>query len=283
MLWTAQLRNTATQLIATALQQSGANVQSDRVIPAPAQSDGGVTIGLFVDDDMEGDYGGVPEFLSRATLTIEITAEAAVSASPLPPQSAAQALRDTVTETIKNALLGGQGFQLACGVTFGSKAITLPEDAPKIVPGFKIMGNGAGQDNFVETVNDDGTVTAAKPICLKNQTAGTATLQLTFGSFVALYERIDRVRTYNDDGAVDKKNYTFGATIEIVGHTHERFDPCVALDLNGVNIYVDTVNFFDPTGVYTGDEGPFAGTPAPRTTGPDGRPEITAQVTIPQD
>lgn len=282
MLWTVQLRNTAQQLVKAALAAQGANVDSDRVNPAPAQSGGGTTVSLYVDDDMEGQYGGAPEFLTHARLTIEIVAEAAPAAAPAPPQSAAQALRDALIETVKSALLGGQGFVVPCAVSFGSAEIT-PASTAGIVAGFAVIGQGAGQGNFVQSVNADGSLTLASPIVLPGQAGSTGTLQLNFGSFVLLYEQIDQVKTYLDDGTFDRKNYVFGATIEIRGHTHERFELATSVVLNGINVYLDAVNAFDPGGAYSGQEGPFAGTPAPRSTGPDGRPEAVLPLAIPQE
>ena len=48
-------------------------------------------------------------------------------------------------------------------------------------------------------------------------------------------------------------------------------------DLSGINLYADSINIFDPNGDFEGQE-PFTVAPAPRTAGPDGRPEIVADL-----
>lgn len=63
----------------------------------------------------------------------------------------------------------------------------------------------------------------------------------------------------------------------------EDFAPIVSDAIAELAIYGDLLNVFDPTGTYDPDLEPFdAATDAPRTEGPDGRPEISALIELPQ-
>lgn len=99
--------------------------------------------------------------------------------------------------------------------------------------------------------------------------------------FVKLFEKILSVETKTDYRAVDAKLHTFMAVIEIKGRVSEIFEPTITTDLSGMNIYVDSVNIFDPSSNYGGQE-PFQYPDAPRTEGPDGRPEISGTIGPPQ-
>ena len=279
MLWRAQLRKTAQQLIKSALQTQGATVSSSQDVPVPSGKMPLVTV--YTDDKKLGEYGSEPQFRTNGMVTIEVSVEASTAA-------AAEAQLDTLCELIQNALLGATPPALvACSVTFGDNVITVPQGvAANIAPGFPVLGQGAGQDNYVVSVNaPDNEITLANDINQPSQANGTGTLQLSFGYFPALFEQIDSVDTFTDYEGLGNANHLAKAVIEIVGHTHERFDmtPALTLDLNGLNIYVDSVNVFDPNGTYTDQDGPFnPAAPAPRDAGPDGRAEITMTVDIPQ-
>jgi hypothetical protein len=54
------------------------------------------------------------------------------------------------------------------------------------------------------------------------------------------------------------------------------------INLLQVNVTLDSINVFDPTGTYPPGEFASSVTPAPRTQGPDGRAEGTLQITLPQ-
>lgn len=96
--------------------------------------------------------------------------------------------------------------------------------------------------------------------------------------FVKLFEMIDSCDSFTDESGAKGDLHFASATIEIKGHTSEIWEPARGVDLKGINIYVDSVNIFDPNGDYTG-ETPFnVANPAPRTSGPDGRPEVGAAV-----
>jgi hypothetical protein len=62
----------------------------------------------------------------------------------------------------------------------------------------------------------------------------------------------------------------------------EDFAQLAVSDLTEIAVYADLLNVYSPTGDFTGSE-PFDGTPSPRTSGPDGRPEASALFTLPQD
>jgi len=65
-------------------------------------------------------------------------------------------------------------------------------------------------------------------------------------------------------------------------------DPFPPTDqLEGIDVDADLTGTFDKTGTYTADprfnaDFANAATPAPRTTGPDGRPEAAAKIDLPQ-
>jgi len=70
----------------------------------------------------------------------------------------------------------------------------------------------------------------------------------------------------------------FGLTIELI--YSETFQPAIATDFGGMNVYVDAQQPADPSGTYTPPFG-YTPTPAPRTIGPDGRVEIGATFDLP--
>lgn len=95
--------------------------------------------------------------------------------------------------------------------------------------------------------------------------------------FVMFFEQIDSVDTRTDYRGVDSKVHTFSAVIEIKAHAGEIFEPTITAMLGGMNIYVDSVNVFDPAGTY---DPPFDYPVAaePRAAGPDGRIEISGSL-----
>lgn len=101
-------------------------------------------------------------------------------------------------------------------------------------------------------------------------------------AFVGLFEAIESVDSQTDYNATEGKRHAFSADIDIVAHTTEIFEPTIDQALTGINLYVDSVNIFDATGDYTGDE-PFDVAAPPRAQGPDGRPEVSANIDLPQE
>jgi len=61
----------------------------------------------------------------------------------------------------------------------------------------------------------------------------------------------------------------------------ETFPPIATQALEGVDLYVDALDVFDPSGTYQ-PPFPYVPPPAPRTSGPDGRPEAAASIDLPQ-
>lgn len=63
----------------------------------------------------------------------------------------------------------------------------------------------------------------------------------------------------------------------------EDFAPIAATPIEEMAIFADLVNVFSPTGTFDPALEPFtAARPAPRTEGPDGRPEASQLTTLPQ-
>lgn len=94
----------------------------------------------------------------------------------------------------------------------------------------------------------------------------------------------------------DGKGHLAGFRMVISCETFEVFDSTVTAPdgttwplsdpvlgpLQGVDIHMDAVSPFDASGTYTGSDFPQAVTPAPRTSGPDGRDEGSLQINLPQ-
>lgn len=100
-------------------------------------------------------------------------------------------------------------------------------------------------------------------------------------AFVSMFEQIDLVETFVEYKGTEGAKHVFSGVIEITAHATEIFEPTINADLEGFNLYVDSVNIFDPNHNYPGQE-PFIVPAAPRTSGPDGRPEISGQVDTPE-
>ncbi len=60
----------------------------------------------------------------------------------------------------------------------------------------------------------------------------------------------------------------------------EDFFPLPSWDLDSVVIKADLLNVYDPSGTYLDPDFPDSATPAPRTTGPDGRAEGGLTITL---
>jgi hypothetical protein len=96
-------------------------------------------------------------------------------------------------------------------------------------------------------------------------------------AFVKLFEMITEVDTRTEYRGENSRLHTAAAVMELKGYCTEIFEPSLTVDLTGINVYVDSVNVFDPAGNYPG-EIPFDVSDAPRDRGPDGRPEISGSV-----
>ncbi|WP_431276274.1 hypothetical protein ACQ858_08475 [Variovorax ureilyticus] len=94
----------------------------------------------------------------------------------------------------------------------------------------------------------------------------------------------------------DGKRHFAGFRMTLVGEVFESFDPTADIPpgsvwppadptlapLESVGIHVDTTDPFDATGTYPSPPFPDAVTPAPRTSGPDGRDEGALDIQLPQ-
>lgn len=274
MLWRAMLRGTTVGLLTEAARCGGATVQSSKDTPVPAGT--GNWFVVYADDEMEGEGGGAPTFRTKGIVTVEITAEAASRAE-------AEALLDTLTELVKRTLLGGQGFSVVLTVAQGSARAVPASGSPNLYRGYRVRGPGIpeGADFLaIESVNVDDTITlsAAYP-------GVSGDIRFNIGSFIALFERIDEVKSFPEYKGSENKKHIVMDTVEFHGHVHELFEPAIAQNLNGLNLYIDSVNIFDPNEEYPAGEfptgEPFTGiAAAPRTSGPDGRPEVGAQIDL---
>lgn len=265
MLWRAMLRGTVMGLLAN------------------AAADAELSPTWFVvqsRDRKRADYGSAPEFRTHSELKVEITASAEIP-DGTPPEDAAAVGRalaegqlDDLCELAESALLGGQGFAVEIDCTNASATAT-PASLDGLSEGMILRGPGVdprGPFVAIAAINDDDTVTLSAPYA-----GSTGSHLFNVGSFVGLYEQIESVDTYNRSRGMEGDVYVARETIRIAGYVHEIFEPARGPDLAGINLYVDSINLFDPNGDYAGQE-PFDVQPAPRTSGPDGRPEIVADV-----
>jgi hypothetical protein len=267
MLWRAMLRGTASGLLANAAAAAGLDAS---------------WFVIYSRDRKRGNYGSAPQFRTYSEFKIEITASATAPGGTSSgdiesvARTLAEAKLDDLCELAENALLGGQGTDLAIACTLNSATAT-PTSTTGLSPGMMLSGaNVSPRDPFlaIRTVNDDGTVTLSAPYA-----SATGTYLFNVGSFVALFEKIESVDTWPRGRSFDAGSgvFTARATICINGFVHEIFEPARGPSLSGINLYIDSINIFDPNGDFSGQE-PFTVAPAPRTAGPDGRPEIVADV-----
>ncbi|OTP79489.1 hypothetical protein [Caballeronia sordidicola] len=92
------------------------------------------------------------------------------------------------------------------------------------------------------------------------------------------FRRVDTITEIKADGKVH-----FGAiSMAIHCQFFEAFDPDVTATLQQVTVTADLTNVADPTGTYVDPLFPDAATPAPRTSGPDGRAEGGIDVDLSQ-
>lgn len=107
-----------------------------------------------------------------------------------------------------------------------------------------------------------------------------------FGSvdLVDLVQKMDVTTT--TDISVEGSTYLAGVEMSIDCELYEVFDPVLLnpdnyQSLQGINLHVDTQRPYDANGIYAASPFPDSVTPAPRTSGPDGRDEIAANVDLP--
>lgn len=102
----------------------------------------------------------------------------------------------------------------------------------------------------------------------------------------ALIQQFSSVDVTN---TVRKEEFHFGELVMDLGlefyQPPEAFAAVAADPLDELHVFADLVNVYDPTGDYSDTEEaqlfPGAVVPAPRTSGPDGRPELEAVIVFP--
>jgi hypothetical protein len=233
MLWRAMLRGTAVGLLTAAAQAAGAMVQSSKDTPAPADSL--PWLAVYVDDKKHGDSGAEPRFRTIGTVTIEIRAQGA-------SQGAAEAQLDLLCELVETTLLGTQGQSLVGTCTDQSPLVTLPSVAGLSV-GMKLMGPGLPDVDVaiaaIDTQKNLLTLTApwSRPGSLAK--GDSYAVRFNIGSFVALFEQIDQVETFTQYDGKENRLHLASATVEIIGHTSERFEPSFTTCLKGLDLYIE--------------------------------------------
>jgi hypothetical protein len=107
-----------------------------------------------------------------------------------------------------------------------------------------------------------------------------------FGSaaLVALVQQMNVTTT--TEISAEGSTYLGGIEMAVDCELYEVFDPVLLNPddypaLQGVNLHVDTARPFDANGIYAASPFPDSVTPAPRTSGPDGRDEIAANIDLP--
>jgi hypothetical protein len=125
----------------------------------------------------------------------------------------------------------------------------------------------------------EGTVSGDSDAALAAVKAGLATLRsqiktavLTSYEIVRQVEQIAAVRSQVAVSAETKK-HVGELRMEFAFTYPEDFEPVVTDELQGMDVHVDTIDPFDPTGTYPDPPFPDAVPAAPRTSGPDGRDE----------
>lgn len=91
----------------------------------------------------------------------------------------------------------------------------------------------------------------------------------------ALNQKLQQFPVIDAINTTDSNSEFFISTaiIDIGMEFFELYQPCDFPDLETITIDVDLQNIFDPNGTYPNPPFPNSVTPAPRTTGPDGRSE----------
>lgn len=297
MLWRTMLRGTAEGALTLAAQAVGANVTSSKDTPVSfgdgllaeegqeILSELGTSLTssqpwiiVFADDKKFG--VGPRQYRTEGTVTIEVRAEMpsrVVNGIDVGDKDCA-ALLDSLCDLVENTLLASKGYPIQLAIEAGSATATPVGGNAGLFRGFVLTSPQISVDHFlaIAAVNGDGTITLTEPF-----DGSSGTYRVVVGSFADLFEQIDKVETFTEEARVETENHVMSATIEIVGHISERFEPVIRDALNGIDLYIDSVNIFSPGGTFTGE--PFPVPSAPRTTGPDGRTEIPASIDLTQE
>lgn len=127
----------------------------------------------------------------------------------------------------------------------------------------------------VTKANEDDAEAALDEVCEAVEDA-----LLTSPAFTRLVEKVTAVETQIELKAEGQK-IVAEATIGIEVQISERYPPVITAVLEGANHHFDLLNPFDPNGTYTPPFN-YPVSPAPRSSGPDGRVEIAGQIDLPQ-
>lgn len=142
---------------------------------------------------------------------------------------------------------------------------------------FRIVGrlyakSGSGDAGAIAAQAALGTLKRQVEVALIN----SDTLRRMVQQFTSVATKSD----IKSEGGLTFAEFEMDLTLEYIQQS-EDFAQVPADPFTELAIYVDLVNLFSPSGDFTGSE-PFTGTPAPRASGPDGRPEGKVLLEIPQ-
>lgn len=135
----------------------------------------------------------------------------------------------------------------------------------------------------VEAATAEAAQDALEALCYAIECAIFTNYALT--SIIQQVASIDSVIDITADG----RRQLGGAMMTFAFELVEVFDPVlqspvqpVAVPLTEVQLHNDMLGTFDPAGTYANPPFPASVTPAPRTTGPDGRDEGALDINLPQ-
>lgn len=142
----------------------------------------------------------------------------------------------------------------------------------------------------VTATTESATQDALEALCYNVEQA----LLLNY-ALIGASQQISSIETTSSISA-DGRQHFGEALMRVSVETFEEFDPTVQpplattwppvndpIDpLTSMGIHLDMADPYDPNGTYTGSLFPASVTPAPRTTGPDGRDEGALDITLPQ-
>lgn len=170
---------------------------------------------------------------------------------------------------------------------------TPPEVLPAILlraPGERKESKLRGQPEFdtnitieiegrVQALTASDAQDAIEDLCL-----GIEQALLTNYDLISIIQQVAAVETKIEITA-DGRVHIGGAMMHFVFECFESFDPFEVVAppaLTTVQIHADLIGTFDPTGTYSNPAFPDSVTPAPRTSGPDGRDEGALDLNLPQ-
>jgi hypothetical protein len=193
------------------------------------------------------------------------------------------------------AIVGANIQNVGAPVTIESPGdwTTPPEVLPAILlraPGDRKESKHRGQPQFDTTVTIEiearvqaltamDAQDAIEDLCLSIEQA-----LLTNYDLISITQQVAAVETKTEITSEGREHFG-GAMMHFVFECFESFDPFEAIEppaLNNMKLHIDLVGTFDPTGTYPDPPFPDSVTPAPRTSGPDGRDEGALDINLPQ-